>query len=274
MTEENTYKNIHRYLLGEMEGVEADTFKQELEQNETLRNKFEMEQKLINTLDLSGDAELRDTISTVHNKLKGESFFENTSTKKEAKIVAMNSRRNNKWLYAIAASVALLAAAWWVFNNRTTTEVDTNSLYANYYKTEKNITNDLLINIGQDGGGGQLTTREENLRYALDQFSHGAFENAEKYFSELNVEFPNDPLIVFYNGLCQMELENYDSAINFLNKAVENNTDYTDAAQWYLGLSYLKNNQINEAIGLFEKIANDNSSVFQKNAKEILKEFD
>ena len=271
MTNENTFENIHRFLAGEMSEEEKKAFGIKIKKDDSLKNKWKMEKNILHALELAGDTELKNTISAVHNDLKNKKFFESQTTKKEAIIVDMNKRRRaNRMLYALAASVALMLAAWLVFNNNTPV-INANAVYANYYKTEKTITTDLLNNIGQIGAVGQPETREEKLALALDQYNNGAFENAKKMFLELNTEFPKDRLIAFYAGLSQMETGNFNAAIDLFKTTNNNNFEHADAAQWYLGLSYLKTNQTKEAINLFGKVATNSSSVYQNNAKEILK---
>lgn len=270
MDENNTIGKIHRYIFGEMTENESAEFEKEINENDLLKTQFEMEKKLMNALDLAGDVELKNTISAVHAELKKENFFESIDQKNTATIVPMKARRNNKMMYAIAATLVLLIAAWFVINN-TNGSINSDAIYSNYYQTEKSITNDYINEIGQVGLGGEAETKEEKIAVALDQYNNEAFENANQLFANLNQEFPDDQLIVFYKGLCLMEMGDHIKSIEFFDKIKKDFKNF-DAAQWYLGLNFLKNKEIKEAKKLFNLIAKNNNSKFQEEAKSILKE--
>ena len=265
----NNYENIHKFLAGEMNKEEEKEFNAKMQKDQSLKNKLKMEKNILHTLELAGDKELMDTIYAVHNDLKKQQFFESQNEEKGAVIVDIKRRTARRMLYAIAAVMLMVVASWFFFSNNTS-NIDANAVYANYYKSEKTITNDLLNNMGQIGAGGQLETREEKMAYALDQYNLGGFENAKKIFLELNAEYPKDQLIALYIGLCQMETGNFKLAINHLKTAATDGFEYTNVSQWYLALSYLKNNQKKEAINLFGKIAANNNSNYQSEAKKIL----
>jgi len=92
------------------------------------------------------------------------------------------------------------------------------------------------------------------------------WNNALEYFSSLD----NQITAKFYSGVCYIELEQYNKAIDSFEYVINDNDNlFVEQAEWYLGLIFLMNNQKNLAIEQFEKIS-DSKSYYSNQAKEIL----
>lgn len=116
--------------------------------------------------------------------------------------------------------------------------------------------------------------RGENKNYdAFLKYEEGDFKSASFLFKEiLNKNYNNIP-ILFYYGVSNMEIENYEESIkSFKYILEENNNSYVEHAGWYLGLCYLKTDYKKESIEIFLNISKDYSNYYNEKAKKILKE--
>ena len=161
------YETIHRFLLDELDANERAAFETELASNEDVKKQVELEKKFLKMISDVSDADLRNTISSVHMDLKSKKFFD-TQQKGEAKIVQLKDRNSLKYLYAIAAVIAVLIASWYVFIKGDDANIDTNELYANYYSPENKLADYYIT----QGFQGSTNSAEEKLRIALDQYNH------------------------------------------------------------------------------------------------------
>ena len=116
----------------------------------------------------------------------------------------------------------------------------------------------------------QIRSVELNTNSALNEafayYKIKDYNNALSYFNSLE----NQITARFYSGICYIELENYDKAIESFEFVIEDNDNlFIEQADWYLGLIYLMDNQKSEAIMQFEKIS-ASDSYYVKQANDIL----
>ena len=135
MINDNTYELIHRYLAGRMTEDEKVSFEADMAANEILKKETAMGKRFLYGLELATDAELKNTIKGVHSNLKSRDFFERTETQ-EAKVVSINRRKNMFRVLAIAASLTLIAVAWWTMR-QPSTNIDGGAIFADIYQPEK-----------------------------------------------------------------------------------------------------------------------------------------
>jgi len=81
-----------------------------------------------------------------------------------------------------------------------------------------------------------------------------------------------EPEALFYFGIYNMEKKNYKDAIKAFELLLQQPDDnlFKEDAEWYLSLSYLRNEAKNEAILLLQKIRDTNNK-HSKSAAEIIK---
>ena len=105
------------------------------------------------------------------------------------------------------------------------------------------------------------------LSQAFKHYKQNDFNSALKYFRSLD----NQITAKFYSGVCFIELEDFNKAIESFAFVVNDKDNlYVEQADWYLGLIYLMNNQRQMAIAQFEHIANGDS-YYASQAEEIRK---
>ena len=272
MVDDNTYELIHRYLTDEMTEDEKISFEADMAKNEILKKETAMEKRFLYGLELATDAELKNTIKGVHSNLKSQGFFEKAASH-ETKIVSMNRRRNRFRILAIAASVTLLAVAWWTLR-QPSTNIDGGAIFADIYQPEKNKLNQTLNSLGPLGFGGELKNKEDSLRFALDQYKNKNYSLASEYLDKLSTDHPSYNPAVFYAALSNIENNKTETAINQLIKIARPGNEFSEEANWYLALAYLKaGNKNKEAKNIFEDIAKNNNSPYKSQADQLLKKY-
>jgi len=218
-------------------------------------------------INLVADQELKNTINSVHQELKGQHFFETQNT--DNKIVKMRNR-NSRWdLIAVAATMVLVAATWWALKQDERHEANTQELYAEYYQADDP---DIISIIGT-GFVDQPGSRDDLFEEALKLFKNKNFRAANKTLQMLDTKFPDDNEIKLYLALSNIELGNVNTAIDQLRPLTIADFDMQAEAQWYLGL-LLMNDTDNkqEAMDLFNTLAKGDTTKYQERAEEILKE--
>lgn len=82
--------------------------------------------------------------------------------------------------------------------------------------------------------------------------------------------YPDDINALFYSGLCQYNLGQYDAAMDRFYKVLNHNySNFNEEAEWYLALSYLAKGEKSKAKSIFEMIVK-NDSYYSKQAKAYL----
>ena len=105
-------------------------------------------------------------------------------------------------------------------------------------------------------------------------------ENAfrEKNWQEvINLSAPPRPKSIksnFLKGVASMELKKYSNAISAFKEVIEANAKsgenyFRDEAEYYLAMSYLANNESDNALSLIEKIKNDKTHLYHQKMKNL-----
>ena len=101
---------------------------------------------------------------------------------------------------------------------------------------------------------------------AFSLYDTKQYNSAIEAFNEL----PNSDRIEFYKANALIANEQYDKAVIILETLISKSTLYTEAAKWYLALTYLGNKNENAARTLLDDISNSDS-FFKSLADEVIK---
>jgi tetratricopeptide (TPR) repeat protein len=106
-----------------------------------------------------------------------------------------------------------------------------------------------------------------NYNSAIADYKNGDFQGALSGFSEAVTKNPSSISASFFLGLSQIELKNYDQAINLLTSVVNNAGEYGKEAHWYLGMVYLKTGDKEKASECFEYLTKSEGFYSERSAK-------
>jgi tetratricopeptide (TPR) repeat protein len=242
---ENFSQKIEDFIDGNLQGQELVDFLKEKELNSDLTHEVEFRSEVNEALQDKGLIELR--------KLLDDQKRKNTSKDSVFNI----SREVIKTWHLAAASFALIMVVgglWYILSNK---PYSTDKLVSKYYKPAHPILQVRSVEISS----------EDALKEAFDHYKLNDYKNALKYFTLIDNQITSK----FYSGICYIELEEFDKAIESFEVVIKNKDNlFVEQAEWYLGLIYLMNDQKSNALMQFTKIS-QSESYYARQAEEILK---
>lgn len=223
---EETYIRFENYLANELSSDEKKLFEEQLQNDEQFNESFELYKETTQFLEHQFSEE---TLNFKEN-LKSISDQEfSSATQNKPKVIAFKP-----WHYAAAASVVLLIGTWFMMQN------DPNYNDYNQHETA------LFM---------ERSVGDENLKQAQQAFNNKDYKKAVHYFDEIT-QF-QDPELQYFYAISLIETNDYTKAKLFLDYLREGNSVYKHKATWYLALSYLKQDKIEDCKFTLEQIPSD-----------------
>jgi len=235
---------IDSYVGGELSQEERMKFEAELSVNPDLAKEFHLEQDLSNALAQDDLLDFRAKCLEAQQEL-------NLSEKKLVKVVHIT----RKYWYAAASMllIGLIVGGFLVFSPGS---YSTEKIFKMYYKSDET-----------------LVTRSGNVNIAeaLKFFAQGEFQTAQDLFDKILLEDPDNFAVIYYSGISNIELKNYNEAIKRFETVINNGDNlYIENAEWYLGLAYLADGDVNKAEGIFNVIVSKTDHYYNSEARSIL----
>jgi len=239
------YTRFDRYLNNELSKEELKSFEEELKSDSNFKEDFEIYSALESSLGSKFENEeevltLRKTLSD----LGSQHIKQGENTKKETKVISLFRYRN----LMVAASIALLIG-FFLFNNGSPVYGD----FAQHNAMELVIRGD----------------NNETISKAEAAFNSKNYEEALQQLTILSGNYPNDSEINLYQGICQLELNNYTEAEAIFNTISKGNSALATKAIWYKALTFLKQKKLNECKEVLKTIPESAEEYPQ--AKKLLK---
>lgn len=268
---------IDRYLEGKLSQEELERFEKELNDNaafaeavnkiKSLQNsisKHAPEMSLVDNRDIEQDKGIKDEIDCDIDKYSSDSFLEDDQRRHDRILIRqiLEENRppakskyiliNRAWIIA-ACIVALISISSIVIICRS--QFNASEIYDEYYsppsldfRTRSSSSTDSFV-------VDPASTSAPDLIYvACIHYSQGNYWKAIELLSYI----PEDSLFKerchLISGLSYMELGKYNQAIVELQQVTEDILG-VDTAKWYLGLSYLKNYDLDKAFEQFTYLA-------------------
>ncbi len=123
---------------------------------------------------------------------------------------------------------------------------DPQKMFSKYYEPFKAISS---ITRGTDA------SESESLTKAIGSYKAGDYKTAAAGFSKAMLNGSESFSAGFFLGITEIELGNYNKAIDLLGGVVNRKGEYTKEATWYLGLAYIKSGNKIKASECFELLA-------------------
>lgn len=231
MFDDNIYSLIDGYLKNTLNATDKLEFENKLKEDSELYKEFIVQKDLFNTLDKNSwafeDQPNPDEVKIIENYLNSNEAKSIASVIAKTNTEYQNSKQRvfklPRFIYPIAASIALLLGYFLFFGDSQTTE----DLYAEY----KNW-NDLP----------SLTYRADDnndLSKGQEAFKNKQYREASTIFSTYLKNNIN-PQATTYLGVSYIELEQYDLALNTFNNLLKEQSLDSSKGYWYKTLVYLK----------------------------------
>lgn len=241
----NNSNIIEEYLDGKLNEQEIKDLLKQKNVDQDFTAEFDLRKEINDTLI---DHDLND----LRSKL-------NRQTKRTIRLYPFGNfgREAVKTWHLAAASFALVVASgglWYILSNG---PMSNDKLVSKYYEPASPL---------KQVRSAEMSSNDV-LQDAFGFYKQNDYENALIYFSQLE----NQITAKFYSGICYIELNNYNQAINSFKYVVEDKDNLLiEQAEWYLGLIYLMNNQKEDAIKQLTDIS-ESQGFYSSKAKEVLK---
>ncbi len=108
----------------------------------------------------------------------------------------------------------------------------------------------------------------EDLKIAINYYSAKKYKESLPHFEAYRKKQPQNSYATFLNGLANLEENNIDVAIPYLEEVRINDTSLYEDATWYLALAYTKQKNKTAAALLLSELI-DNSKFYSPKAKTL-----
>ncbi|UZS00207.1 tetratricopeptide repeat protein [Chondrinema litorale] len=244
---ENIERNIYlieRKYDNSLTPNEQSEFENKLKSDKNFQSLFKNENLMVGGIIYKKRLELLDKIKHIEANYQKESQNNNI----------FNLKPGNKKFWSVAAVITIIISVTSLLLDFS--KSNNSDLFDTYYYTYENI----------------YRVRSNNEYSKIDQafeaYDKGNFLDASNLFEEI-LGTDVDYAIIFYIANTQLEMGVYEKAITNYSKVIANDARWGIPAEWYLALTYLKINNIEEAISTFESIKKSNNSYSSK-ASEII----
>jgi len=242
MNKEDQTQLIELYLDGELQGDELTNFEMKIQEDREFNNEYKLHVAIRETLTNKEVNEFRDKLVRIgmQSENKREPF--------RLKPAALYSFL----LFVVIATVS----SYFIFRTTYSNE----EIFAQYYEhyTAGSVTR------GLENG------TDDVFQLALKKYNNAQYKEAIKLFRQISDTSKLFISCEFFNGISYMELKNYKEAIHCFKPVIKDaNGFYYNDAVWYMGLCYIKSDEMNEAVKQF-RILQKNESNYQKRAGEII----
>jgi tetratricopeptide (TPR) repeat protein len=236
---------IDSYIGKELDEAAKKKFELELSINQDLAVEYHLDLDLEKILSQQDLLDFRAKCILSQNEL-------NLSTRKFVKVVQFT----RKYWYA-AASILLIAIVAGSLILLNPGGYSPEKLFKMYYKSGES------IGVSRSGKG--------NMVEALLLFSKNDYQAADILFDKILAKDPRNFAVMYYSGISNIEMKNYPKAIQMFETIIADKDNlYIENADWYLGLSYLASDNLEQASKVFSTIAETPGHYYTKDAKSIL----
>jgi hypothetical protein len=239
--------SIERYIAGEMSDSEKEWFEAKVNEDENLRHEVNVRRKTDKILEDRNIRSLKNKLSAIEKRRNEKRYSLPPHIPAYLKYAA------------VFLGIIFLGSASLFFGSR----LNGSQVIDQYYKPYEPAT-------GQRSG---RCIQNDDFMVALNLYNTHEYGKAAVLFSKVVESNPEDMQSELLNGLSNFEDKKYPEAKNsFVNVIDNKNNFFVETAKWYLALCYVKTNEREKAIMLFENIGNE-SGIYRKDAKNIIRRY-
>lgn len=245
-----TESDIQKYILGEFSQDELEKFESTMNTNPDFALEVERQIKLVEGIAQYGAQKFKNRLKNIYQEVRPEIITPSPSQSKS------KTRLTFLLLFLI-----LLLGSFFIYKSLSKVEPSSpQEIYASYFERY-----DWNPNLRSD------SPSDLKIEEAIKLYNNESYPEAIPLLETIIEENPNQIPLRLAIANCYIESQNPELAFPHLD-FVLNRDDvlYQQEAKWYLGLAYLKSNQIDYAKVLFEALAKNESSDHQKEAEAIL----
>jgi len=255
----NDIQLIEKFLEGKMSDEEKKEFEKKLNVDKSLNAMMTDMNLLVEGIKMSAAQSSKEEKSDrlkFFNEINDieKNAFEISSP--AAKIVPMYRR---PWVLSAAASVILLVTVTFYFMREQTPINE--KLYTAYFEPFDS------PGSGLTRGNSEVTLKTE----AYEAYDNGNYKVAAQLFEQI-IKEKEDPIAQLCLGNSYLAQNDFPKAEKIFTDMVTKRTELITQANWYLALTYLKENKMERAKATLWEISK--SSTYGEKARKLLKELD
>ena len=245
----NFNDQIDDFLFGKLAPEEEEKFRQQRLIDSDLAQEVKKRKLMLGGLEMLGNQQTKERLKEVSKRVFKE---KQENLPKELK----RSRTLFLWTAAAAAIVILCIIGWQIFYP---SNINPEKLFAESYQPY----------IEDFGSRGANTTNE--YLQAGEYYQQKNYAAAIPLLQNILKDDPQNNEVELVLGDCLLSSNRVEEAISHFNTVLDRKTNlYSDPAQWFLALCYLKQNNIEECKRILKSQTEDSSADFYEEAKELL----
>jgi tetratricopeptide (TPR) repeat protein len=224
------FEKIEKYLLNEMTNGEKQEFEKEINQNKSLFAEVEQFRIVIQAIERDG---MREKIGQFHAAIENDGSKDIT---KEKRIFTISSAIP----YLVAASVLILVGIG-LFRLISPSQKYKN-IYSEFFQPDPGLIT-------------PMSARSDYVFYdGMIDYKRKDYESAISKWDSLKGQFAGSDTLNYFLGVAHLTIDNDEQAIEYLQTALQTpDNDFIHETRYYLGLAYLKQGNIDEAVKIFEQ---------------------
>lgn len=236
-------EEVKKYLSHQLTPDERSAFDRRLDHDPGLRREFNFWKTMVIAMEEHFDDRLKET-------LKREDI-DNASKQRKLFITP---------LMVAASLIGVLVISYFLLNYFTKSDLD--ELFTAYYRPYYNVVDDY-----KRGNNNINSQGTEGFRF----YEQKEYSKAITAFEQKLSKDPNNISVLFYSGLSYLATNQTDLSIKHLTPVASSTHQLAEAAEWYLALAYLKNENIPECKDILKRIA-DQKGAYKERATSLLQE--
>jgi len=246
---------IHQYLTDVLSSSEKTQFEKELSTNSNLEEELSFSKDLQLVLQ---NKELLAVNKEMNSVMASQSIEPDFSALEamEKSITTVNKGNSTIWLWSGLLIIGIVVLSIFTYQN----QWESTNNYSQYIEPHLHPFENILHIDG---------VTDELFQKGIAAYEVANYEQAITYLTQHQKD-NFDGNVQFYLGLSQLFNNNLKEAVGTLERTVDNTVPpVQDAAQWYLALTYIRNNQIPAAKLVLENI--QANLIYGEKASALLK---
>jgi len=226
------FERIEKYLLNKLSEPEKRAFEEELAHSKFLQKEVEQFKMMTRAIEKEG---MREKIGEFH---KNTMEAENSQPDNLKAKPALSIPRAVPYLVAASVLILLGIGLFRFFSPALNNE----KIFSEFFEPDPGLIT-------------PMSARSDYLFYdGMIDYKLKDYESAITKWEDLKGQFAGTDTLNYFLGVAHLTLENDEQAIGYLNEALQTpNNEFIHETRYYLGLAYLKQGKINEAVELFEE---------------------
>jgi tetratricopeptide (TPR) repeat protein len=261
MDDTNKNQLIEQYLHDELSGEQLREFQERLSTDAHFRKEVALERAILKNLRAVGRQQEKLKLESFHQEMVEVSDHTLQVEAKDEPKAGKQVRFIPKQYLIAAASIVLIIAATLIFITLPGSRADSDTLFAAQFRPYPSM---------QIQRGTSVVNLSSS---AFVAYNKGDYSVSIELFNKV-LEIGKDESILFYLGNAYLAANKPKEAILTFENYLKEYQEFRIEAKWYLGLSYLKNKQEQQAKQQFEELIKSipPTNAYSIKAQEILKQ--